>query len=208
MRKHPVFAFIVLFGAIAAIPLAAQSATPTAALPTAEARMVTRTFNPGDKIFSISLGVNQPIFNINPNNMKLKNPKLYLGGAAELEWDFFVLPGLALGGQIGGIFNNTPAQRTLFLVPLSFKTSYFFGIQPWEFPIGLGIGPCIDTVSDSTHVDLFLKPQGGVFYRVNAVWSFGVNVSYLFIPQIYSSHPDQNRIANMVEFSIAGLYHF
>jgi hypothetical protein len=209
MSKKTILGILSLMGFLAILPAAAdETAAKPTALPTVENRMITKLFNPGDKIFSISLGVEDPLFNINPNNEKMIKPKLSLGGSAELEWDFFVLPGFALGGQLGGAFNSTPASRTLFMVPITFKTTYFFASLPWEFPVGLGVGTCIDTVSDSTHVDLFFKPQAGVFYRATPDWSFGMNLSYWIIPQFYSAHPQQSRIANILGVTLSGLYHF
>lgn len=206
MNRKTVISVIVL-AALAVIPVVAQQAQKPS-IPSTDTSLYTKLYGPGDKIFSISLGADYPAFNLVPSTGATLKPNMYVGGVFSLEWSFFVAQRLALGGEVSGAFNSTPAERTLFIVPLTFKTSYFFGKLPWEFPVSLGVGGCFDTVSDLTHIDMFFKPEAGVFYRATPDWSFGASLSWWIIPQIYSDHPDQTRIANIPSIRATAMYHF
>jgi hypothetical protein len=213
-RKTHTTAIVALAILAGCFRLAAQDSTkaPPAALPTEAKPEITKLFNPGDKYFSISLGAEYGMFNMNPITGAFESSNLneskWPGGTAALEWSFFVSPGFALGGDLGASVNFTPSGRGLYIVPITLKASYFFSNLPWEFPVSLGFGPCITTVSDASHVDMFVKPQAGIFYRVTPDWSFGGNLSWWVIPQIYWKHKDQDRIGNFVQLSMTALYHF
>jgi hypothetical protein len=210
MNRKIIYTALIL-AALAASAIAAQETTdkPTAPLPTEEVQQQkTKLFNPGDKLFSISLGPQYPLFNYDTTEKKNVSPNLSLGGAASLEWSFFVLPNFALGGELGASFNFSKTGRALFIAPLTFKASYFFSSLPWEFPVSLGVGASIMTLSDLRHIDPFIKPEAGVYYRTSPDWSFGGTLSWWIIPQTYKDHPDQSRIANILDLSLKAIYHF
>jgi hypothetical protein len=145
-------------------------------------------FKAGEGMFAIQLGTTIPLFFNNPATGSVRPAtNLYLGGNLSLRYMGFATSDIALGGEIGGSFASTVAGRTLFTVPLTFEAMWLPTRMPFEFPVGIGLGAAIVKLDEYTHIDPVVRPQVGVLYRSSPAWSFGLLLSYLWIPEFYTS---------------------
>lgn len=160
----------------------------------------------GDGLFSLQLGTSLPLFIWNPNTNQAENPHLYPGGLLSIRYMGFVAPDFAIGGEIGASYSISVANRNFFMVPISFEAMWIGSKMPFEFPISLGLGLSIDKLSDYIHLDPFLKPQVGAFYRASPAWSFGILASYLWVPQFYED-ASNTRFGNFMTVGLSVFNH-
>jgi hypothetical protein len=162
----------------------------------------------GDQIFSLNAGLCIPLFffggpQVSPTNMSL-------GGAGSLHWAAYLNNHLTLGGELSGSFSFSPLGRTVAIIPITVKMSYFFYAYPFEIPIHLGAGVSITTLEELYHVGPILKPGASFYWNINGTWAIGLNLVYWFTPQWYVN-PDlreQSRYGNFLETTFSLLYHF
>jgi hypothetical protein len=167
------------------------------------------TYALGDQMMLINLGVIIPLFfALGPDGMTDTN--LSLGVTGNLQWHSFLTPKVTLGGELGGMFAFSPS-RTLYMVPITFRASYWFENYPFEFPVYLGVGINFSRLPDEAFkVDPIIKPGVSAFWNMNSEWAFGVNMVYWIVPQIYFEDDlaDENRIGNFLDITLSALYRF
>lgn len=154
---------------------------------------------PGDQYIQISL---MPSFPLNFHG------KMYVGGAAQLGYRRFILKWLLIGGDLmigyhptigGNIFNFWPITLAVTFQPTAGK---------FEFPMSIGAGVAFETYRNNKYFPGFvLKPEVGVFYRINESWSAGIGSSFLWMPQRYSESK-YNEHGLFLTASISVRYHF
>ncbi|MFP4385323.1 MAG: TP0733 family outer membrane beta-barrel protein [Spirochaetia bacterium] len=175
-----------------------------------EDEMIIETYSLGDQVLTINLGPIIPLFfqaldgSVEPTN-------LTLGGGGSIHWGSFVNNRWTIGLEAGGMFAFSPNNRTLFMLPVTGKLSYYLRSFPFEIPLSLGIGMNMTRLSGNFHVEPIVKPAVSVFWKYNAEWSFGANFVYWWIPQIYLINPppkDHSRFGNFLEVTLSALYHF
>ncbi len=168
------------------------------------------TYTLGDQMLSIDLGIVIPLF-FALGDDGIAPTQLSVGGAGALYWGAFLTNELAVGLDVAGSFMFTPNRRTLFLLPIAARASYFFRRYPFEFPVHLGLGLSISRLEEATKVDFIAKPGASVYWNYNAEWAFGLNAEYWFVPQIYigdSPPSDDSRIGNFLSVTLSALYRF
>ena len=194
-----VFVSLILFVAGGATSLFAQAAALTY-----DHRV------PGDRSMTIALGPTFPLFiqdfagNVGPTN-------LTLGANIGLDIQFYLTNNFKLGGELKGFAAGDPNNNLLFMVPITVKGDYEFDFFPFTIPVGLGAGICFNNYLSSTNINPVLAPTTGFFWNANTSWSFGANLTYWLIFDLYSGNPiptSQDRIGNFLESNIAAIYHF
>lgn len=168
----------------------------------------TSSYSLGDQMFSINAGIFVPLFFFGGETAARTN--LSIGGAGSLEWSAFLNSHLSLGGELAGCFSFSPLGRTLAIIPVTVKLSYFFFPYPFEIPIFLGGGVNFVTLEDSVYIGPILKPGMSFYWNINGTWAAGINLVYWFSPQWYTKQEliSQSRYGNFLEITLSALYHF
>lgn len=166
------------------------------------------SYSLGDQMFSLNAGLFVPLFFFGGDTAAKTN--LSIGGAGSLEWSAFLNGRLALGGELAGCFSFSPLGRTLAIIPVTVKLSYFFFTYPFEIPIFLGGGINFVTLEDSVYIGPILKPGMSFYWNINGTWAAGINLVYWFSPQWYTKQEliSQSRYGNFLEITLSALYHF
>jgi hypothetical protein len=204
------FALIALLlpGLSAQDKKAGQDQAPDSENPVLETGTNESPFKRGEGLFALQLGTSLPLFFWNPTTTLPEKTNLYPGGYLSLRYMGFVATGIALGGEIGAAYDISIARRNFFQVPISFEAAWIGAKIPFEFPVGLGLGIAVNKLGDYLHIDPFLKPQAGVFYRATPAWSFGLMASYYWMPQLHTSaHADQTRFGNFLSVNLSVFNH-
>ncbi|MEW5815289.1 MAG: hypothetical protein AB1798_07860 [Spirochaetota bacterium] len=167
------------------------------------------TYGLGDQMFSLNAGLFVPLF-FNSSPAGIKPTNLKPGGVGSLEWDAFINDRISLGVEVGGMFALSPLNRTLVMVPITFKFSYFLRSFPFEFPLFLGVGINFTKLQDDLYIGPILKPGASFYWAFNAQWSFGLNLVYWWVPQWYIKDElkAQTRYGNFLAITLSALYHF
>ena len=165
----------------------------------------------GDQIFAIKAGLFIPLFYTSPN-FSVYSTNLSIGGIGSLEWSAFINSKVTLGGELSGMFAFSPNDRVLYMIPFTFKVSYYFSKYPFEFPIYCGAGVSFNTIGDSFHADFILKPGASVLWNFNHEWAFGFNAVYWWIPQVYSGSglvpASHTMFGNFLETTLSAMFRF
>jgi hypothetical protein len=166
-----------------------------------------RPFETGDQTISLAAGVSVPLFTFGGDSTTTK-PNLYAGGSFSFTYQYFLGGGLAIGGTLCGDFNQTIGGRNFFMAPLSFRTAYWWTLDPFEFAVAVEAGAYLSRVSGEGMIGPFAKIGGGVFWRVSNGWSVGVQPYYWFVPEIHAApYENLTRFGNFLETSISAIYH-
>ena len=171
-------------------------------------------YTTGEQLFTVNAGPIIPLFNWAPNPeagtdyiVPLSN--LSVGAAGSLNWGAFVADNLLLGVDISGMIGWT-ANRTLSMVPISFRTAYYFLYYPFEFPVYIDAGFSFNSLGDFFTITPCLRPGFGAYWNINGEWALGLSTEYWFMPEIYfdAATANQTRVANFLQISISAVYHF
>jgi hypothetical protein len=171
-----------------------------------------RYFIKGDSELAINLGVGFPLFILDPNTGISVSPlfsgNMNVGADFFINYDYFVADSFAIGGSLGGFLAGVADGRVLAMVPVMFRMTYMFQAIPWEFPLTLSLGGVFSTASTDSKFDPIISPSLGVYYRYNASWSFGGQLSFWLVPQWYSDpNTAWNRLFGSLEITIGAMAH-
>jgi hypothetical protein len=164
-------------------------------------------YSRGDQTFIISLGLIFPTLFFNQGEVISHNFSPPLGGTASLSYNYFLNSHVSLGGEIGGMFNYTVGQNTVFIIPIGARLGYQFVYRRFEFPFTLTVGIAPQRYLDQGYFGLFVKGGGSVYYRFNPDWSFGANANWSWFPQ-WTKDSKNNVDGNIVDVTISARYHF
>ncbi|MBI9105551.1 MAG: hypothetical protein JEZ04_02340 [Spirochaetales bacterium] len=171
-------------------------------------------YSPGEQIFSLNAGAIIPLFTIAtaaPDGTDIINPLIStnLGIVGGLKWGSFIADNFYLGIDLTGMFTSS-STRTLSMIPISFTTGYYFIAWPFEFPIYLNTGFSFNTLGDYFTITPCIRPGLGAYWNITEEWAVGLNAEYWFIPEIYFSgnYVEQSLIANFLQISLTGVFHF
>ena len=169
------------------------------------------TYSLGDQMFFINAGLFIPLFFFD-RSLDVYDTNLTLGGNGSLSWQVFLSNHLSVGAELGGMFALSPNKRILYMIPLTVKATYWIRFFPFEIPIGLGLGGNLSIFDEAAHIDFIAKPQVGFYWNFNEEWAFGLNVTYWFVPQIYSGSgkvpSDNSMFGNFMDASLSVLFRF
>lgn len=168
----------------------------------------------GDQVFGINAGLFIPLFFNNPSlswgDSDAFNPtNLSVGGHGSLYYGAYVNNNIILGMEVGAIFSNSPNSHNFYMIPITVKGSYEFQFlnNLISVPVSLGAGINMTSYLDNFHVEMILKPGVGAYWNHSSSWSFGLNTSYWWVPQLYKDG-SKNRIGNFMDVSLSAVYHF
>lgn len=167
----------------------------------------------GDKCFTISFGLIFPHGFLNkgtPIEHHLSPP---VGGSiGPLSYNYFFNSNFFVGGEIAFLFNGTLANNTVFLVPIGLQAGWQFVLRRFEFPLAATIGFAPQRYLSLNYFGFFMKAGGGVYYRYNPDWSFGLNADWSWYPQrpMENGSPAtaKNVDAFFIGLTISARYHF
>jgi hypothetical protein len=163
-------------------------------------------FTPGEQMLLVSAGLHIPAFILPDAGTGVSN--LQLGGSFSFGYQYFLLRGLSLGGNIAGAFNGTIGGFSVFTMPFGVTGSYWWSKLPFEFELQGEAGGYLMRYNNKGMVAPFAKGGMGVFWRATGAWSLGLQANLWFIPELhYGSYTDLNRYAGFVETSITAIYH-
>lgn len=162
-------------------------------------------YSKGDQTFVISLGTIFPTVFYGESGSIDSN--LETGGTGSLNYNYFINPNVALGGELGGMFAGTLGKNMLYIVPFGFRATYQFLAGRFEFPISLTLGGASQSYLTDDYFGLFLKPAAAAYWRFNPDWSFGLNAAWWWVPQ-WVEEGGKDVHGNFVELTLAARYHF
>jgi len=170
----------------------------------------------GDQSFSIAAGAIIPLFttllhdiDISGKGSGATKTQLTVGGVGYLTYSLYAFPNIKLGLQLGGSFEWDINRNLLYMIPLVLRGTYEFRpLGRMTIPLHLGIGINMASWKEEFEVDFLLKPGFGLYFDWNVEWSFGVDFSYLFVPQLASKDKQYNAIANFMDITLVAEYHF
>nr|WP_168203386.1 hypothetical protein [Oceanispirochaeta crateris] len=169
----------------------------------------------GDQVFSISAGLFIPLYFNNPNlawsdSDAFTSTNLSLGGNGALYYGAFLNNNIQLGLEIGAMFAGSPNDHNFYMVPITFRGSYEFQFKNnlIAVPVYIGAGINMTSYLESFNVEMILKPGAGFYWNYSSDWSFGTNVTYWWVPQIYPGDSQYNRLGNFMDISLSAVYHF
>lgn len=163
----------------------------------------------GDQVFGINAGFFIPLFFQNPNDGSIASTNLSLGGNGSLYYGAYLNNNFQVGMEIGAMFSSSPNDNNFYMIPITLRATYElqFLNNLISVPLYIGYGVNMTSYQDNFNVEMIFKPGFGVFWNQSASWSFGVNTTYWWVPQLYSD-PDDNRFGNFLDVSLSAVYHF
>ena len=170
----------------------------------------------GDKYFAISAGVIIPLFTVllNDNSATgdsagVVDTQLSVGGMGTLAFGVYLSPNIKVGLQLGGTFKWDINRNLLYMIPITVKGSYeFHPFSRMTIPLHLALGINMTSWKEQFVVDPLIRPGFGVYFDWNVEWSFGMDFTYWFVPQLNSTDERFNSIANFMDITLTAEYHF
>jgi hypothetical protein len=166
--------------------------------------------NKGDMIGAINLGVFFPLYfeDFSSGTSEFNETNMSMGGLFVVSYDVYINGFLRLGLQVIPSFSYSPNEQLLYMIPVLARFTYEWQpVKEFSIPLSLGAGVSFNTYGEDFHLDYIVKPTIGLYWNMDIEFSFGVDVSYWWMPQLYDN-ADYNRIAHFVEISIGAQYHF
>ncbi|MGP1587091.1 MAG: TP0733 family outer membrane beta-barrel protein [Treponemataceae bacterium] len=136
----------------------------------------------------------------------LKPEQLKFGMDLNFGAYYFLNHFIAVGGSIGFGYNPTLGSKIFYSVPILAEVAFQFEIWNFEIPVFLGIGGAFEHHSNNFLFGLVMKPEVGVFYRINSDWSVGATFGASIMPQWYTN-PAYNYWGYILNTGISARYH-
>ncbi len=160
-----------------------------------------------------------PLFDIDPNAGKTKNPNLSLGGGADLAFVYYLTSTIGIGGfldlGISAPANQDPVQDYLLAVLLGPRISYDINIYTikytshplFSFPLGFGLAISAVKFGSITNIIPVIKFDVGAYVNPfnQPEWAFGLSLHYWFVPEFTIT--DLSRIGNYLMIGIGFNFH-
>ena len=162
----------------------------------------------GDQYIKVAISAMNPI---GFGNMFEGTAKMYTGGMGSLGYHYFIKPWLIAGADIGFGFCTTIGKHIFNYIPFVATLTYQPTFRQFEFPITVGLGFATETYINYKYFPgLVLKGEVGAYWRINASWSVGADVTYLFMPQFAQLYDKEahNILGQFVGGTIGARYHF
>lgn len=165
----------------------------------------------GDQIIRISLDGTIPLNFPSITTLFTEDKKLAGGGSGYIGYHYFITDQLAVGGNLGFGFNATIGEHMFHYAPLIATVTYQPSYKRFEFPLSMGIGLAWEAYNGYTYFPgLVIKPSAGVHFRALESWAFGVDLSYMLMPQFAKLYGtgSSNFAGQWLEFDITARYYF
>ena len=200
MKKRLYILGVLLF---CTLPLIAQEAE--------EPRLVEGYYSVGDQTFSISIGVQTPLFFNNWTGVAEPALSHVLpGGRGDIDWASYLGQNFTLGGNIGISFMSTVNDRTLFYLPLTLRTTWYFNFDRIDVPVFVGGGFALHRLDEDTAIAPLLVAGTGVYWNYNRDWAFGLKLTWMSDQELYFGNEvpaDQSFMGHYLDITLSALYH-
>lgn len=169
-------------------------------------------YDNGSQRFTISAGVDFPLSITRFADDTTKNffdTKLTLGGYGSICYQLNVSSQIALGCEIGYMFNFVIDGKLVTNVPIIAKATWLPVQGTFDLPISLGAGICYLSLSDGgSYLPFYFSAEIGLQYYFTENWGLGINTGIWMIPEIYytSSAKDKNAFATFLPATLAVTY--
>jgi len=172
-------------------------------------------YDNGSQRFVISAGAEFPITVTDFKENKTKfgfgegNTNMTLGGFGAISYQVFLTKYIAIGGEIGYMFNYCIDDSLLTNVPFLFKATYIPLQGTFEIPISLGVGISYLSLSDGgAYIPFFISGEIGFDWYFSEHWGIGVKSGMWMVAEVYytSKAKDKNALATFAPVSLAVTY--
>jgi hypothetical protein len=163
-----------------------------------DAPPVPTTYILGSQNIIIHAGPFIPLFFNNLSKGTIEPANLYIGVMFGLQWQGYLSNNWSIGVELNGSLSFSPNFNILWLLPIGIKGTYTIHLHPFEIPISLTTGMCLESYIESTRIDFFLKPEISGYWKIDATWGVGLNLGYLWVPQL--SNEDQEKVQSGQSF--------
>jgi hypothetical protein len=163
-------------------------------------------YSRGDQTFTISLGITIPTLFFQDGETITHN-FFPVGGTGVLAYNYFLDSHFNIGGEIGGLFNYTLANNTVFVIPIGLRLGYQFILRRFEFPLIVTLGIAPQRYLNFNYLGFFIKGGASAFFRFSPDWSFGLNAVWSWYPE-WTEERDKDIHGNMVDVTLSARYHF
>jgi len=145
-------------------------------------------YDTGSQIFTFRAGPVIPSFIYFPydtsSTLSFGDTRLKTGGYGAIRYQGFLSPYLALGGELGYLFNYS--RSDLFTsVPFLAKLTYIPVQGTFEIPLSLGLGFAYNSYRESSYLSLLAEAEVGVSYYFTESWGINLSSGLTLIPEIY-----------------------
>ncbi len=168
------------------------------------------TYDIGSQMFTFRAGPIIPSFiympNQDPNLLTYSDTGLKVGGYGAIRYQGFLSPYVALGGELGYIFNY--ARSDLYTsVPFLAKLTYIPLQGKFELPLSFGVGFAYNSFRDSSYLSLIGEAEIGLSYFFSDSWGVSISGGLSVVPEIYfGSNADQTAIAGFLPITLSISY--
>jgi hypothetical protein len=174
---------------------------------------VPSTYILGSQNIIVRLGPFIPLFFNNLSTGEIVPANLWTGVKFGFQWQGYLSNEWSVGAEINGSLAFSPNFNILWLLPIGVKGTYTIHMHPFEFPLSLTIGACMESFIDSSRIDFFVKPEIAGYWKIDATWGVGLNIAYLWIPQQSSEDQEsvqsgQSFLGNFLEISVGLSFYF
>lgn len=162
----------------------------------------------GNQMYRVNIGPLFPLFIWTPSETpQVTAGTMRIGGYGSIVWDAFLDHQNSIGIELGYAFSDSLDDRMYSTIPILFRMTHFFSQGQIDFPVSIGIGAAYSSFDDQYYIGPALKPDLGVFWNANESWGFGLNVQYLFIPELYiGDFADQTSFGNFLGVNLSIKY--
>ena len=169
-------------------------------------------YDNGSQRFTISAGISQPASItrlVDDTTKTFGDTKLSIGGYGSICYQLNVHPQIALGCEIGYMFNYVIDGKLVTNVPMLFKATWLPVQGVIDMPISLAAGICYLSLSDGgSYMPFYLSAEIGLQYYFTENWGLGINSGIWVIPEIYysASAQSKNALATFLPVTLAVTY--
>jgi hypothetical protein len=171
------------------------------------------TYILGNQNIVINLGPFIPMFFVSFKDGSVLPANLYVGAKLGFQWQSYLSNEFSIGIELNGALSLSPNFNILWMLPLGVKASYTIHAFPFEIPISLTMGMCLESYLQSTRIDFFTKPEVSFYWKFDPAWALGLSVGYLLIPQLANEKQEdiqsgQSFLGNFLEITAGFCFHF
>ncbi len=167
-------------------------------------------YEKGSQIFTFRFGPVVPAFmfrsNLDPQWLTFDETHFKIGGYGAIRYQGFLNPYLALGGELGYVFDYD--QSYLFTsVPFQVKATWLPVQGTIELPISVGLGAAYNSYEETSFMSFLGTVEAGVSYYFTQNWGITVSGGLQVIPEIYTDdRSDQSTIAGFMPITLSLTY--
>ncbi len=146
------------------------------------------TYDKGWQMFSFRAGPVIPSFIYFPHapstTLSFGDTRLKTGGYGAIRYQGFLSPYVALGGELGYLFDSSLSDLYTS-VPFLAKLTYIPVQGTFEIPLSLGLGFAYNSYRESSYLSFLAEAEVGVSYYFTESWGLSLSGGLTLIPELY-----------------------